>query len=125
MKLRLMEIPGPRLKAVDGELPPGEVEVPAGWTILETVSVTSSAGWQVYAVLTELELPPTVAELLEAAIAAGPDNAVGIPGVVLRQALREMGYDVPEPSPIQVPDDSTVRKISDRAITDRPGPGGP
>lgn len=119
MRLRLLQLTPP-LEPKGGNVTKVDeaVEVPQGWVLLETVSVTSNHGWIVYGVLTEAEVPPTVGELIEAAIAAG-ENAVGIPGAVLRQALRELGYDVPEPSPIQVPDNSTVSRI-----TDRRGPDG-
>ena len=96
-----MELPGPRLKAQDGVLPPEQVEVPLGWTVLEVVPVTSHAGWQVYAVLQELEPAPNLAQLIQAATEAPAGTAIGVPADMLREAIREIGYDVPEPSPLQ------------------------
>ena len=95
------------------------VEVPAGW---ELISVTGSISNGMVAVLQEMEPTPNMAQLLDAAMQAPPGMAVGIPSELLREALRELGFDVPEPGPIQPADLADVAKLEQRKRPIRDAP---
>lgn len=85
------------LKIVELE-PFKDQELEAGYDLLQ---VLHQDGFY-RAVLQKVVPTPALAELVEAAASCPSGQAVGMPGELLRQALGELGYAVPEPSPIQL-----------------------